>query len=292
MRKLTEEEVRKYVEDIKENGFAVMEDAIDDAFQAEIHGELDRLQQVRPGGDIPPGPFTGIVTRRWFDVLNDGEVWQRVAVHPWIMQVQEEVLGEGFLLSTMGSAVIGPGEPAQAIHVDDGVYAFRRPHPNLVSNTMWALTDFTEETGATRVVPGSNNWDRDPDMTKDPSEYDTIPLLMPKGSIAFMVGTLYHGAGHNASDHDRVALTINYCNGSMRQQENLMMATSPTRMLGFSEELRNILGFKTCVGAGHMMAQDPAAEMRRRYSSACDPFEQALDQRNILHAKRLAARQD
>ena len=179
-------------------------------FLTAITDELTRLQQVRPGGDIPPGPFTGHVTRRWFDVLNDGDVWQRVAVHPWIVQVLPHVLGEGFLLSTMGSAVIGPGEPAQAIHDDDGVYEFPRPHPNLVCNTMWALSDFTEETGATRVVPGSHTYALDPDIDK---AYQTIPLLMPAGSIAFVVGSCYHGAGENRSNADRVALTINYCNG-------------------------------------------------------------------------------
>lgn len=289
MRKLTEVEATSHVEHIGEQGFAILEGAIDEDFQREICDELARLEEVRPGGDIPPAPFTGMVTRRWFDVLNDGEVWQRVAIHPWIMQIQRHILGEGFLLSTMGSAVVGPGEPAQAIHVDDGVYAFPRPHPNLVCNTMWALSDFTEETGGTRVVPGSNNWDKDPDMAK--GKYDSIPLEMPAGSIAFMVGTLYHGAGHNASDHDRMALTINYCNGSMRQQENLMMSVSPARMLTFPRELQDILGFKVCKGAGHMLAQDPRAEMQRHYASfdAADPY---LDERNRLHAERLAARRE
>ena len=286
MRSLTDEEISEHVENIRTNGFSIMEDAIDEDFLNATHNELDRLAKVRPGGDIPPMPFSGMVTRRWFDVLNDGDVWQQVATHPWIMQVLPKVIGDGFLLSTMGSAVVGTGEPAQPLHVDDGVYSFPRPHPNLVCNTMWALSDFTEETGATRVVPGSNQWDHDPVAGES---YETIALTMPVGGIAFVVGSLYHGAGHNTSGYDRVALTINYCNGSMRQQENLMLSISPARMLSFPETLQDILGFKVCKGAGHMFAQDPRAEMNRHYGPA-DTQDSYRERRNALHAERLAER--
>ena len=283
---LSDAEVALHVANIARDGYSILPDAIPEGFRREICDELDRLETVRPGGDIPPAPFTGRVTRRWFDLLNDGEVWQRVAVHPWILQILPHVLGEGFLLSTMGSAVVGPGEPAQPIHVDDGVYAFPRPHPNLVCNTMWALTDFTEETGATRVVPGSNTWDHDPDPS---TPYETIGLVMPAGGIALVVGTCFHGAGANYSGRDRVALTINYCNGSMRQQENLMLGIAPGRMMSFPRELQNILGFKRCKGAGHIFAQDPWLEMRRHYGDLApeDPY---LDRRDALHGERTAGK--
>jgi len=42
-------------------------------------------------------------SQSWFDVLNDSDVWQQVAVYPWTLQVLSHVLGEGFLLSTMGA---------------------------------------------------------------------------------------------------------------------------------------------------------------------------------------------
>lgn len=283
--RLSEDELGRYVEQVRCDGYAIIREAIPPAFREEIIAEIERLERVRPGGDIPPGPFTGHVTRRWFDLLNDGEVWQRVAIHPWILQVQQEVLGEGFLLSTMGTAVVGHGEPAQPIHVDDGVYAFPRPHPHLVCNTMWALSDFTETTGATRIVPGSHEWDNDPAPA---AVYETVPLEMPAGGVGFVLGSTYHGAGANDSGRDRLALTINYCSGSMRQQENLMLAVASERVMGFPRALQDILGFKRCKGAGHIFAQDPRSQMERHYGGRPidDPW---LGERNRFHAERMEA---
>lgn len=283
MHDITSIDAEQHLSEIATQGFSIARNVIAQDLLREIREELKRLQRVRPGGDLPAQPFTGFHTRRWFDVLNDGEVWQRVATHPLIMAVMPKVLGEGFLLSTMGSAIIGHGEMAQPLHVDDGVYAFPRPHPNLVCNTMWTIDDFTEENGATRVVPGSNNFDQDPDPQ---AHYESIPLEMPAGSIAFVLGNCYHGAGENSSGVERAGLTINYCNGSMRQQENLMLSIHPARMMGFPRELQDILGFKLCVAAGHMFATDPRVEMERHYGNL-DQQDPYLDIRNTLHAQRV-----
>ena len=283
MRQLSEKEILNHASEIAEQGYSIMEEVIDKKFRIQLLDELERLESVRPGGDIPPGPFTGFVTRRWFDLLNDGDVWQQVAIHSDVLAVLPHVLGEDFLLSTMGSAVIGPGEESQMLHVDDGVYQFPRPHPNLVCNTMWALSDFTLENGATHVVPESNKWDHEPVMGEN---YETISLEMPAGSIAFVSGSSYHGAGANTTEDTRWALTINYCNGSMRQQENLMLGISSERMMTFPKELQNILGFKMCKGAGHIFASEPRKELTNRYGkgSTKDDY---LDVRNKLHSKRI-----
>jgi len=283
VRQLSEKEILNHASEIAEQGYSIMEGVIDKKFRFEILEELERLESVRPGGDIPPGPFTGFVTRRWFDLLNDADIWQRVAIQPGVLSVLPHVLGDDFLLSTLGSAVIGPGEQSQMLHVDDGVYQFPRPHPNLVCNTMWALTDFTFENGATLVVPDSNTWDRDPVLGE---KYETISLEMPAGSISFIVGNCYHGAGANTTEDIRWALTINYCNGSMRQQENLMLGVKAERMMTFPKELQNILGFKLCKGAGHIFASEPRQELTNRYGkgSAKDKY---LEQRNRLHSKRI-----
>nr|WP_070960802.1 phytanoyl-CoA dioxygenase family protein [Hyphomonas sp. Mor2] len=279
---LPEDAVAEHVSKVARDGYTILHNAVDADFLDEIYREIDRLEQVRPGGDIPPAPFTGQVTRRWFDLLNDGDIWQDVAVHPWVMQVQQQVLGDGFLLSTMGTAVVGPGEVAQPIHVDDALYGFPRPHPTIVCNTMWAVSDFTEETGATRIIPSSHKWAEDPDFT---GTYESIPAEMSPGSICMFVGSLYHGAGQNVSNGDRYGLTINYCSGAMRQQENLMLGISPQRMMSFSTELQDLIGFKMYGGAGHIFAQDPRTEMQRHFGEddSDDPW---LARRNDLHRDR------
>ena len=66
---MSQADVQAHVRAIAEQGYSIMPGAIPPDFVTDIRAELERLEEVRPGGDIPPGPFTGFVTRRWFDVL-------------------------------------------------------------------------------------------------------------------------------------------------------------------------------------------------------------------------------
>jgi len=101
--------------------------------------------------------------------------------------------------------------------------------------------------GVTRIVLGSNTWPKDPDSS---GTYAHIPIEIPAERIAFIIDSCYHSADVNASGCDREGLTLNYCNGSMRQQENLMLGVPPPRMMSFSET-----------------PQDPRVETTRRYSA-------------------------
>ena len=262
-------DAERHISEIEKSGFSIAEGAIPASLCKEIREEISRLEEIGPPA-IRQSEFTGFHTLRYFDLLNEGEVWQRVATHKPVLDVIRGVLGTDALLSTMGTAVIDPGESTQRIHCDDQLYGMKRPHKNLVCNTMWALSDFTIENGATQVVPESHKLPHYPDDLLDresrkkisptgaDQNFDTIQAVMPAGSICFVVGTCYHGGGANMTQERRWALTINYCAGSQRQQENLMLAHTRKKLATFPNELQNILGLATSAfGVGHINAGDP-----------------------------------
>ena len=113
-----------------------------------------------PGGD----EFTGFRTRRTGALLARSPSFRDVAAHPLVLGVLDRVLGDhatSYQLHLTQVIEIGPGEPAQLVHRDQWAFDFF-PFPagfEVECHTMWAMHDFTEENGATRVIPGSHRFD-------------------------------------------------------------------------------------------------------------------------------------
>jgi len=247
-------------EQIMAQGYAVIRPP-DDGLLGAVDQEIDRLLRstARP---LAPTPFSGFRTIRYFDLLNEGEVWQKVAVQNDVLRIVKHILGSQHLLSLMCTALIQPEEKAQPIHADDDIYELPRPHRPLVVNTLWALCDFTAENGATRVIPGSHGR---ADAPRGDEHAETVPIEMPRGSIALILGTTYHGAGANRSSARRDALIVNYCAGYMRQHENLFLNLSAERVGTFSKVLRALLGCPpTSTGLGILSDRTQAALARGR----------------------------
>ena len=224
---------------IARDGYTIVRNAVEPDLLDELAEDLERLERIY---EIVPSPnaFEGASTLRVYNLLALSPVWQRVPVHERILPVVEGVLDHGCLVSSLSSIRIMPGETAQPIHADDQLMPLTKPHVPTVCNTMWALTEFTDANGATRILPGTHLADHSPNYGE---EYASIPAEMERGSVLVWHGSLWHGGGPNATDTDRVGIAMNYCGGWVRQQENQQLGIPVDVARTFPPRLRELVGY-------------------------------------------------
>ncbi len=243
------------LEAIERDGYVVLDDVIEASFVARLHEAVVRLEDELGTGGGPNG-FHGFSTRRVFNLLARGEIFWDVALFPPLLALVDAVLGPGALVSTIATIHIGPGETAQPLHADDQLIPIVRPHRPIVLNAMWALTDFTEANGATRLVPGSHRREGFPDFTDPPA---TIPAEMRAGSMLVWDGSLWHGGGANVTDGWRLGIAMNYCAGFIRQQENQQLGVPTELVARMPTRLQTMIGYGLYNGLiGNIDAKSPA----------------------------------
>src|SRR5688500_11207414 len=142
-------------ERLENDGYTVLRDAVDASLVAEALATVERLESEL---SIAPAenPFEGFHTRRVYNLLARDRVFERFVEHDGALAAVEALLGKGFLVSTVSSIAIEPGETAQPMHADDMLIPLPRPHQPLTCTVMWSLTDFTAANGATRILPGTH----------------------------------------------------------------------------------------------------------------------------------------
>ncbi|MCA9588302.1 MAG: phytanoyl-CoA dioxygenase family protein [Myxococcales bacterium] len=232
-------DVEEHARRVETDGYTIVTGAIAPELVARLHAEVTRLHDalaVTPAENI----FEGTRTLRVYNLLARSRVFEEVPVHDAVLPVVERVLDRGCLVSSLSSITIGPGETAQPIHADDQLIPLPKPHVAIVCNSMWALTDFTDDNGATRLVPRTHLRDRSPELGE---AHETVSAVMPSGSVLIWNGSLWHGGGANTTDAPRMGLAMNYCAGWVRQQENQQLGIPRETAKGFSPRLRKLVGY-------------------------------------------------
>ncbi len=248
-----DDELRAALDDA---GCCVVENAAStdtmDAIRAELAPFDDR-------GSVGASPFEGYATRRTGAPLPRSATFRSIATHPVILAAGEQVLGHAtsWRFSAAEYIQIGPGERAQSLHRDQWKYDMVDFDFEVELNGMWAITDFTEENGATRIVPGSHRLGNREKLSQD----QTIPAEMSKGSLLLYTGSLYHGGGANNSDEVRAGLSLQHAVGWLTQSTNQFLECPPAEVAGWSDELLRFIGYaKTGNGLGYWRdSEDPLA---------------------------------
>jgi len=221
-------------------GCAIVERAVAPALLDQARGELKPWLEATPVGQ---DDFSGRRTRRTGGLIARSETCRDLVMYPLVLDAVGKVLHHvtTFQLHLTQVIAIGPDEPAQTIHRDQWAFDFF-PFPadyDVQCNTIWAMTDFTEANGATRVVPGSHKWEDRLELTAE----QTVPAEMPAGSILFYTGKIYHGGGANRSQQTRVGLNITYAVSWVRQEENQYLAVPHDIARTLPEPLLRMMGY-------------------------------------------------
>ncbi len=247
--------LQDHLKAIADQGYTIIPGAIDLALCDEIYDDLLRLE--RELGIVPANNlFEGQHTTRIYNLLVHGPLYEGIPTHPNVLPVVERVLDPGLLISSLSSIAIGPDETPQPVHADDQLIPIARPHAPFICNTMWAISEFTEENGATRLVPGSHLYDQAPNVLEP---HETIAAEMAKGSVLVWVGSLWHGGGANRTNRRRVGMAMNYCAGFLRQQENQQLGVDPALVRSFPRRLQELIGYSVYNGLiGHIDKKHPA----------------------------------
>jgi ectoine hydroxylase-related dioxygenase (phytanoyl-CoA dioxygenase family) len=152
-----------------------------------------------------------------------------------------------YWMTTAQVIEIGPGNDAQMLHRDlENWFPFvgmGKTGPEVIVNFLIAFTDFTEENGATRVIPGSNHWD---DFEDRGTPEDTIPVEMQVGDALFFSGKTVHGGGANrTTDEYRRAVAFALNPGYLTGEEAYAFTVDLDTAKSLSPRVQRMLGFRS-----------------------------------------------
>lgn len=225
---------------LREDGACIIDERLGPERLAALRASLEPLMATAQKGH---DDFHGYETQRIGALLAHSEEVRDLAVDPLVLDVTRGFLGpwtHKVQLMLTQLIAIGPNETVQSFHRDRlawGGFIPRDIEPQL--NTMWAITDFTVENGATRIVPGSATWDYDRTATDD----EVCQAEMAAGSVMLFTGSVIHSGGANRSDEVRMGLNMDYCLDWLRQEENQYLTCPPEIARTFSPELAGLVGY-------------------------------------------------
>lgn len=245
-----------HAERLRVDGYTVIEDFMEGAtLEAVRAGLAPHLDTHRGRND-----FEGFKTERVYTLVGRGRVFERTAEDARVLALLDRFLLPGYLLSASQAIRIHPGETAQGLHIDDGFYRQPRPRAACSLSLIAAVDAFTDENGATEILPGSHQWGEAEVAALTPEEVRgrLRPVVMPAGAAIVFQGNLLHQGGANRSAAPRLAFTHQYCQPWGRTQENFFLGVPQALAREMSPRLQGLLGYDIWPPfMGHVTASHP-----------------------------------
>lgn len=188
-------------------------------------------------------------SQRVWNLVNKGRIYEEMIQHPRVLELQEYLLGDDCILSSFTVNLIGPGSAAGRWHNDSpplGTFPDPLPSNALCANTIYVLDDFTQENGATWMVPDSHKRSHRPEPQ---GQYDDgIQLAAHKGDIVVFNGGTWHASGANHTANERMILLGFFCRSFAKPQQDGFRLAEPELVERATPTLKRLLGFESQSG--------------------------------------------
>lgn len=232
-------DVKTITDTLEKDGALILDNVVSADFLAALRAETDPYMEATSNG---ADDFGGRLTTRTGGLVMRSEKCRALVMDERILEPCNAFLGpycEKVQLHLTQIIRIRGGQTAQPIHRDRWAWGTHLAHVEPQFNTIWAITDFTAENGATQVVPGSTKW---PDNAEIKPEQIT-QAEMKAGSVLIYSGSVFHGGGENRSSSDRIGINITYTLGWLRQEENQYLTCPPELAKTLPRDLQALVGY-------------------------------------------------
>ncbi len=235
---------------LNESGVVVVKGVLNDDILAKFNAEIDGAITSTKDGRVSMSPehqfFFGEHTRHITGIAGKSRTFvDEILLHPLVLGLCDSILLPQCVNYRLNVAHIldrGPGSEQQLVHRDDDIYSYLpQPFPGQVMlASLFALNDFTADNGATRVIPGSHNWDPD----RVGQEDELVAAEMPVGSVVFYLGRTLHGGGPNTTKNQRRrGMHLSYTLGWLRTEENNYLTTPLEVARQLPRKAQELLGY-------------------------------------------------
>lgn len=224
---------------VRTDGYAIVQSLLGAEQLATLQSELEPHLAAT---DLGCEDFWGHKTKRFGALLARSAVAQQMLVHPSVLGVADAILMPycaSYWVNYTGVMHLAPGESAQSLHRDTNLWPFANPAPPLTLATMWAVSEFTRENGATLLVPGSHLWSDE----RAPEPIEVESAAMPAGSVLLYTGNVIHGGGANRSNGARFGVALHYVLGWLRQEETQVLTMSMDEARKLPEQVQRLIGY-------------------------------------------------
>ena len=234
---------------IEADGGVIVRDFIPPELLERLNSQLDAdIRRTTPGSDLADreaAEFWGGQTKRFTRLAARAPAFAELLDHDLMHAWAARALKEGYWLNTGQAMIVGPGEKEQVLHRDLALWPMfvkgGREAPECMVSILLALSDFTEEVGATRMVPGSHRWDSFY-TPADPNS--TLPAVMPAGSALLYLGKTIHGAGANRTVNSwRRGLHMSFVLGWLTPEEASPIGVPWDIAKNYSARVQRMLGY-------------------------------------------------